>query len=355
MIERAELTMEYAADRAAIESLMESASEDEHPADEDGASEQMVTLGQVDLGALRTHDLIDLYMAEMGQVPLLTHEQEIELAKRMEQGIQAVRELNDGVENSDEITRLEKLVECGERARQHLIEANMRLVVHVAKRYRRLGLPFLDLIQAGNIGLIRGTSKFDYRRGFRFATYVTWWIRQSVTRSLSQLARTIRIPVHMNDRLRRLHRTRCRIEQDMGRRPSCEELAAEMNDVSAEDVRWMLRVSRRPKSLDAPVSDEANSIEMGELLESQDMLGPDTEAEHRMLADDLRAMLATLTPRESRVLRLRYGVGDIGDHTLREVGKRFGVSQERVRQIEQRALRKLRHPRNARVLREYLS
>ena len=355
MIEKVGLTVEYTEDRATIESFLKSAWEDDHWAEEDGVSEQMVTLGQVDLGTLQTHDSIGLYMAEMGQVPLLTHEQEIGLAKRMEQGDQAVRELDDGVQNNDEITRLEKLVECGEGARQHLIQANLRLVIHVAKRYRGLGLPFLDLIQAGNIGLIRATSKFDYRRGFRFATYVTWWIRQSVTRSLSQQARTIRIPVYMSDCLHWLHGTRSRIEQDLGRCPSCEELAAEMEELSAEDVRWLLRVSRRPKSLNTPVSDEASSIELGDLLESQDTLGTDSEVERHMLAEDLRAALATLTPRESRVLRLRYGVGGNGDHTLEEVAKRFGLSRERVRQIQLRALRKLRHPRNARVLREYMS
>jgi len=395
MIERLELTTGYIEDSAAIEILLKNAREDGHlgleaifevfpeaetdadvltnvvdvleskgvhlDADDDHlleaseAPELRVALDTVDLSALQTNDPVDLYLAEMGQVPLLTHEQEIELARRMEHGARAAQELKDGVQDGGETVRLEKLAQAGEDARRHLIEANTRLVVQVAKRYRGLGLPFLDLIQAGNVGLIRATDKFDYHRGFRFATYATWWIRQSVTRSLSKHGRTIRIPIHMNDRLRRLKATQRRLEQDTGRRPSYEELAAEMKGLSVEDVRWLLRVSRRPKSLNTPVSDDADSIELGDLLASRNTLGPDIAAERHLLADDLRDMLATLTPRESRILRLRYGLGGDGSQTLKEVGKRFGISRERVRQIEMHAMRKLRHPRNARVLREYLS
>lgn len=325
------------------------------PTGEGAESEIATSVALVDLAALESNDPMDLYMREMGQVPLLTIEEEVTLAIRMEQGRDAAQLLGVGVDDAVEDERLNALVRSGRDARWHLIEANTRLVVNVAKRYRNMGLPFLDLIQAGNIGLIKAVDKFEYRRGFRFATYATWWIRQAVTRSLSQLSRTIRIPVHTDDRVRRVYRVSQSLEQRLGRRPEPEEIAEEIEGTDPEDVRWLLRVSRQPKSLNTRVSDEGDSDEFGDLLPDEAVVRPEASVEQQMLAEDVRAVVATLSPREARILRLRYGLDGGGDHTLKEIGEKFGVTRERVRQIEMRALRKLRHPSHSRVLREYLS
>ena len=328
---------------------------DAEPAADDGVEPDAVSAGTpVNLAALQSNDPTDLYMREMGQVPLLTLDDEVALAKRMEQGREAVQSLDSGVDDAAEVERLEAIVRDGQEARRHLIEANTRLVVNIAKRYRNMGLPFLDLIQAGNIGLIKAVDKFEYQRGFRFATYATWWIRQAVTRSLSQHSRTIRIPVHTDDRVRRVYKVSQELEQKLGRRPEADEIAEEMEDVGPADIRWLLRVSRRPKSLNAPLSDEGDADEFGDLLPDEDLVRPDISAETEMLAEDVRAIVATLSPREARILRLRYGLDGGGDHTLKEIGEKFGVTRERVRQIEMQALRKLRHPSHSRVLREYL-
>jgi len=305
----------------------------------------------VDLSDIATDDSIGLYFAEMGSVPLLTYEEEVELAKRLERGREAQERLSRNGHDSRKKVRLERLIEQGQKARQQLIEANTRLVVSVAKRYREHGAPFLDLIQAGNLGLIRATDKFDYRRGCKFGTYATWWIRQAVTRTLSQQERTIRLPVHMGDRMRRVYRTAQRLEQDLGRRPTPEEIGAEMS-AEPDRIRWMLRVSRRPLSLDKPVKEWEK--ELGSFVEDESSLSPAQSAERRLLREDIERMLTTLTWREARVVSMRFGLrGDRG-HTLEEVGKKLGVTRERARQIECKALRKLRHPRRARGLRSYL-
>ena len=306
-----------------------------------------------DLTGIATDDTIGLYFGEMGRVPLLTREEEVELAQRLDRGREAQRQLARNGHDPQERARLQRLIEQGKSARQHLVKANTRLVVSVAKKYRGQGLPFLDLIQAGNLGLIKAVDKFDYRRGTKVGTYVTWWIRQSITRTLSQQGRTIRIPVHMSDCIRRLHKTAQRLEQDFGRRPTPEEIAEEVG-LEPGPVRWMLRVSRLPLSLERPVGKEGEA-ELGSFIEDEAAPSPAQSAEQHLLREELEEMLFTLTPREARVLRLRFGLlGDRG-YTLEEIGQKLGVTRERARQIERQALRRLRHPRHMRKLRSYLS
>jgi RNA polymerase primary sigma factor len=305
------------------------------------------------LSSIATDDSISLYFREMSHVPLLTYDEEVELAKRLERGREARHQLARDGHDPQERARLERLAEQGEEARRHLIKANTRLVVGIAKKYRGNGMPFLDLIQAGNLGLIKAADKFDYRRGNKFGTYATWWIRQSITRSLTQQGRTIRIPVHMSDRIRKLYRTAQRLEQDLGRRATPEEIAEEV-ELEPSRVRWLMRVSRRPLSLDKPVGEEGES-ELGSFIEDEEAPSPTQSAERRLLRESLEEMLTDLTPREVRVLRLRFGLYGDRDYTLREVGEKLGVTRERIRQIERKALRKLRHPRHSRKLRSYLS
>lgn len=298
-------------------------------------------------------DTVSLYFKEMGQEPLLTREQEIELAKRMERGQEAERELARNSHSQEKRAKLERIISDGEAAREHLIKANTRLVVSIAKRYRGQGMSFLDLIQAGNIGLIKAADKFDYRRGNKFGTYATWWIRQSIARTLKQQGRTIRIPVHTTDRIRKLYKTAQRMEQDLGHRPTPEEIADEM-DLDPEEVRWLLEVSRRPYSLERPVGEEEDS-EFGDFIEDESAPSPVQTAELHMLHDELQEALTALTPREVRVLRMRFGLGGEETYTLREVGEKLGVTRERIRQIEGQALKKLRHARHRRKLQAYLS
>jgi RNA polymerase primary sigma factor len=307
-----------------------------------------------DLSGIPVNDTVGLYFGEMGREPLLTREQEVELAKRLERGRDARRRLDRNGHDSQERTQLKRQITQGEEARAHLIKANTRLVVSIAKRYRGLGLPFLDLIQAGNLGLIRATDRFDYRRGYKFGTYATWWIRQAVTRAVSQYGRTIRLPVHMGDQVRKLIRTAQRMEQDLGRRPTPEEISEETG-LGRDRVRWMLRVSTRPTSLEKPVNDEEDASEFGDFIEDEDVLSPADWAEHSQLRQELERMLTTLTPREARILRLRFGLEGDHPYTLNEIGQKLGVTRERIRQIQQRALGRLRHPRHSRKLRSYLS
>jgi RNA polymerase primary sigma factor len=306
-----------------------------------------------DLSDIAADDAISLYFKEMSQVPLLTREQEVKLAKRLERGREARHQLARNGHDPREQVRLERFIRQGEEARDHLIKANTRLVISVAKKYRGYGLPFLDLIQAGNVGLIKAVDRFDYRRGTKFGTFATWWIRQAVTRTLAQHGRTIRIPVHMSDRIRRLYRAAQRLEQDLGRRPTAEEIAEEVG-LEPHKVDWLLRISRRPLSLERPVGEEEGS-ELGNFIEDESAPSPMQRAEQHLLREKLEEMLASLSPREVRVLRLRFGLQGDRTYTLREVGDKFGVTRERIRQIERKALRKLRHPRRSRELRSYLS
>jgi RNA polymerase primary sigma factor len=318
----------------------------------DEQAEVLAEMDPFDLNGIAADDTISLYLKEMARVPLLTHEEETSLAKRLERGRRAQRLFARGGHTEEENARLRREIAQGQQARDHLIKANTRLVVSIAKKYMGQGVPFSDLIQEGNLGLMKAVEKFDYRRGYKFSTYATWWIRQAITRALADQGRTIRVPVHMSDRLRKLHQVSRQLEQAWGRKPTPEELAEEMA-LEPSKVRWMLRVSRHPVSLERPVGEEEDS-ELGNFIEDVDAPTPPDVAYHHMLQEKLEDVLATLTPREARILRLRFGLQNGRSYTLEEVGKKFGLTRERIRQIEGQALRKLRHPRRSRQLRDYL-
>ncbi len=305
-----------------------------------------------DLADIASNDTVGLYLKEMARVPLLNNEEEVAIACRIELGREANKKLSkrsDHARANDWIA----LIQDGMEARDHLIKANTRLVVSIAKRYITRGVPFLDLIQEGNLGLIKAVEKFDYRRGFRFSTYATWWIRQTITRAIADQGRTIRVPVHMSDRIRRLYRVARDLEQSQGRKPTMDEIALAM-EVDVRKIQWMLRVSWQPLSLEHPVGEDDDS-ELGNFIENDTTPTP-TEATHdQMLKEKIEQLLTTLTPREARILRLRFGLQNGRSYTLEEVGQKFGLTRERIRQIEGRALRRLRHPRRSRQLRDYLS
>ena len=305
--------------------------------------------------SVQIDDTIGLYLKEVGQVPLLTADEEVSLAKRMERGLEARERLKQESRtlSPEERSELEALVLDGRAAREHLIRANSRLVISVAKKYMGRGVPFLDLIQEGNIGLIRAASKFDYHMGNKFSTYATWWIRQAVTRAIADQSRTIRVPVHMGDQINKLLRASHRLTQKLGRQPTTEELAEEL-EIPVSKAEQMLRVARRPLSLEMPIDDEGDS-ELGDFIEDEESSAPDEEVISSMLRDELRVLLHDLPPREVRILQMRYGLIDGETYTLEEVGNKLGVTRERVRQIEAQALSRLRHPLHARKLREYLS
>ncbi len=308
-----------------------------------------------DLSNVPIDDSVGLYFREMGQEELLTAEEEVQLAKEIEAGREAAETLEEkGDELSDdERDRLMLVKERGDAARAHLIRANTRLVVSIAKKYRGRGLQFLDLIQEGNVGLMKAVEKYDYRRGNRFSTYATWWIRQAVTRALANHGRTIRIPAHLGGRISKLYQVAQELEQQQGRQPTAEEIAEEM-DLPAERVRWMLRTSRQPVHLERPVGDESDA-ELGDFIEDEEAPPPAETVAQTMLTEEIGEILDQLTPREARILRLRYGLQDGESRTLKEVGEMFGLSRERIRQLEKEALRKLRHPNFAGHLRQYLN
>jgi RNA polymerase primary sigma factor len=298
-------------------------------------------------------DSVRLYLQEIGETDLLTMEQEVWLAKRMEQGLAAETQLQVDTSLSLSARRkleLERL--DGERARAHLIQANLRLVVSVAKRYVGRGLSFLDLIQEGNIGLMKATDKFDYRRGFKFSTYATWWIRQAITRAISDQSRTIRLPVHVGETINRVKKTSHRLQQIFEREPTPEEIARAM-DLSDGKVRQVLDVARHPVSLEAPVGLEGDAI-LGDFIEDESMPAPVEIASHHLLKTQIAEALDKLTERERKIIVLRFGLEDGKYRTLEEVGREFGITRERIRQIEAKALRKLRHPTYSRQLRGYL-
>lgn len=271
-------------------------------------------------------DPVRMYLKEIGRVPLLTPEEEVELAARIEQG--------------------------DEEAKRRLAEANLRLVVSIAKRYVGRGMLFLDLIQEGNLGLLKAVEKFDYRKGFKFSTYATWWIRQAITRAIADQARTIRIPVHMVETINKLIRVSRQLLQELGREPTPEEIAQEM-DLSVERVREIMKIAQEPVSLETPIGEEEDS-HLGDFIEDQDAPAPADAASFTMLKEQLEGVLDTLTDREEKVLRLRFGLDDGKPRTLEEVGQVFGVTRERIRQIEAKALRKLRHPSRSKKLRDFL-
>ncbi|MBQ9252457.1 MAG: RNA polymerase sigma factor RpoD [Clostridia bacterium] len=294
-----------------------------------GAEKEISIEEQLDLSVpegIAIDDPVRMYLKEIGKVPLLTADQEIELAKRLEQG--------------------------DETAKQQLAEANLRLVVSIAKRYVGRGMLFLDLIQEGNLGLIKAVEKFDYRKGFKFSTYATWWIRQAITRAIADQARTIRIPVHMVETINKLIRVSRQLLQEYGREPTPEEIAKEMN-ISEAKVREIIKIAQEPVSLETPIGEEEDS-HLGDFIPDEDAPAPAEAASFTLMKEQLMEVLDTLTPREEKVLRLRFGLDDGRQRTLEEVGREFNVTRERIRQIEAKALRKLRHPSRSKKLRDYL-
>jgi len=300
-------------------------------------------------------DTISMYLREMSKVPLLNMEQEISLAIRYENGKAAREKLikMNGNLNPLEVLELESIEEDGLRAREHLIKANTRLVVSVAKRYVGRGVPFLDLIQEGNLGLMKAVEKYDPRRGFRFSTYATWWIRQTITRSIADQGRTIRVPVHMVDRIRLMYKSIHELEQKLGREPNIKELA-EALETTKQKVEWMIRVSWLPLSLESPINEDEDESELGNFVEDKETPTPVQSVYSKLLSEKIDDILDSLPHRESRILRLRFGLENGRYYTLEEVGRKFGLTRERIRQIETMALRKLRHPRRSNQLREYI-
>lgn len=304
------------------------------------------------LSTIDTNDLIELYFKEAASIPLLTKDEEKELSKRIERGRLARKEMARGNVADDRRAELHQMIEDEWTSLDHLITANSRLVISVAKKYMGRGVPFLDLIQEGNIGLMRAAKKFDYLRGFKFSTYATWWIRQAVTRAIADQGRTIRVPVHMGDKISKMFRMQNDLKQSLERDPSIEELADAL-DEAPEKVQYMMKVARRPLSLEMPTTKEGDAV-LGDFVEDLETPLPDETATKHLLSEHLEEVMEALPSREVRILRLRYGVPDGKSHTLQEVGEKVGVSRERVRQIEAQALRRLRQPRIQRILRDYL-
>jgi RNA polymerase primary sigma factor len=303
-----------------------------------------------------TGDLVRIYLREIGRVPLLTAQDEVDLAKAIEAGLFAEEKLQGGYPRRErhgaELAELALLAADGMRAKQRLIEANLRLVVSIAKRYIGRGLVFLDLIQEGNLGLIRAVEKFDYTKGYKFSTYATWWIRQAITRAIADQARTIRIPVHMVETINKMARIQRQLHQDLGREATPDEIAAEMG-MHPERVAEIQRIAQEPVSLQSPIGEEDSDL--GDFIEDADAVMPMEAAAFIMLQDQLERVLDKLSPREQRIIQLRFGLTDGHPRTLEEVGREFGVTRERIRQIESKTLAKLRHPSRAQMLREYLA
>jgi RNA polymerase primary sigma factor len=302
-----------------------------------------------------TGDLVRIYLREIGRVPLLTASDEVELAKAIEAGLFAEEMMHTGVRADGRGPQLADLMLVsadGTRAKQRLIEANLRLVVSIAKRYIGRGLVFLDLIQEGNLGLIRAVEKFDYTKGYKFSTYATWWIRQAITRAIADQARTIRIPVHMVETINKMARIQRQLHQDLGREATPEEIAAEMG-MHPDRVAEIQRIAQEPVSLQSPIGEEDSDL--GDFIEDADAVVPMEAAAFIMLQDQLEHVLDNLSVREQRIIQLRFGLTDGHPRTLEEVGREFGVTRERIRQIESKTLAKLRHPSRAQMLREYLA
>jgi RNA polymerase primary sigma factor len=301
-----------------------------------------------------TSDPVRMYLKEIGKVPLLTAEEEVDLAKRIEAGLFASEKIATTTKKVPDKLRkeLEAIERDGQIAKRKLVEANLRLVVSIAKRYVGRGMLFLDLIQEGNLGLIRAVEKFDYTKGYKFSTYATWWIRQAITRAIADQARTIRIPVHMVETINKLIRIQRQLLQDLGREPTPEEIAHEM-DLTPDKVREILKVSQEPVSLETPIGEEEDS-HLGDFIEDSDAVVPIDAASFILLQEQLDSVLHTLSEREKKVIQLRFGLTDGHPRTLEEVGREFGVTRERIRQIESKTLSKLRHPSRSQKLRDYL-
>ncbi len=300
-------------------------------------------------------DTIGVYLKEMAQYPLLTPHQEVQLARKIEAARRAQKDIQKAPpEKLAEVVRQhQKTLREGKEARDRLIKSNTRLVVSIAKRYMGRGVPFIDLIQEGNIGLMKAVDKYNYKLGYRFSTYATWWIRQTITRAIADQARTIRLPVHMSDRIRQIYKARHELEQQLGRQPEHEEIAAAVG-ISVKKLRWIFQVAQLPLSLESPINTDEEDSELGLFIEDRFSPTPMQAAHEKMLRERLEEVLNTLPPREARIIKLRYGLEDGHRYTLEEVGQKFGLTRERIRQIETKALRRLRHPRRARKLKDYL-
>ena len=351
--------------------------EEEMEGEVEEQSQDVFELGGPEL----TNDPVRMYLREIGRVNLLTAEEEVALARKIQKGMQAKKKLDQDELAPEQKEELERLVDEGEWAKRRLAEANLRLVVSVAKRYIGRGMSFLDLIQEGNIGLMRAVEKFDHRRGYKFSTYASWWIRQAISRAIADQARTIRIPVHMVETINRLIRVQRRLLQELGREPTSKEIALEMDLLSEEDkqaieesrvsgqpldpavdrrwrraatkVRRIMRIAQEPMSLETPIGSEENSY-LGDFIEDETVMGPVDAASKQLLKEQMQDILDSLSERERKVLEMRFGLLDGQGRTLEEVGQEFGVTRERIRQIEAKALRKLRHPLRSRKLRDYL-
>jgi RNA polymerase primary sigma factor len=304
-----------------------------------------------------TSDPVRMYLKEIGKVSLLTARQEVDLAMKIEAGLEALAELEEAAEKGvtldrAEVRRLERIERIGVEAKKQLVEANLRLVVSIAKRYVGRGMLFLDLIQEGNLGLIRAVEKFDYGKGFKFSTYATWWIRQAITRAIADQARTIRIPVHMVETINKLIRIQRQLLQELGREPTPEEIGEKM-EMTAERVREILKISQEPVSLETPIGEEEDS-QLGDFIEDGEAVVPPDAASFSMLQEQLTKVLDSLSERERKVIELRFGLDDGHPRTLEEVGREFGVTRERIRQIESKTLCKLRHPSRSSRLKDYL-
>ncbi|GAA2800495.1 RNA polymerase sigma factor [Saccharopolyspora taberi] len=360
-----DLTSPDVADLAEVE--VEIPEEPQVPEDEDGKADSDFVWDEEESEALRqarkdaeltaSADSVRAYLKQIGKVALLNAEEEVELAKRIEAGLYAAERLRQAEEAEERLAMqmrrdLRWIVRDGERAKNHLLEANLRLVVSLAKRYTGRGMAFLDLIQEGNLGLIRAVEKFDYTKGYKFSTYATWWIRQAITRAMADQARTIRIPVHMVEVINKLGRIQRELLQDLGREPTPEELAKEM-DNTPEKVLEIQQYAREPISLDQTIGDEGDS-QLGDFIEDSEAVVAVDAVSFTLLQDQLQSVLATLSEREAGVVRLRFGLTDGQPRTLDEIGQVYGVTRERIRQIESKTMSKLRHPSRSQVLRDYL-
>lgn len=328
---------------------------DEDLDEEDSIAEEISQLEKTFANSshAKINDPVKMYLKEIGQIPLLDPKEEPIIARQIQEGEEAKEAMENPDLSDEEKKKLAKVIADGEQAKQTLISSNLRLVVSIAKKYVGRGMLFLDLIQEGNCGLIKAVEKFDYTKGFKFSTYATWWIRQSITRAIADQARTIRIPVHMVETINKLTRVQRQLVQDLGRDPLPEEIAEKMENISAEKVREIQKIALDPVSLETPIGEEDDS-HLGDFIEDKDTLSPDDYTNNQLLKDEINAVLQGLTEREEKVLRLRFGLLDGRTRTLEEVGKEFNVTRERIRQIEAKALRKLKNPNRCKRLRDFV-
>lgn len=328
---------------------------DEDLDEEDSIAEEVSQLEKTFANAshAKINDPVKMYLKEIGQIPLLDPKEEPIIARQIQEGEEAKEAMKKPDLSDEEKKKHAKVIADGEQAKQMLISSNLRLVVSIAKKYVGRGMLFLDLIQEGNCGLIKAVEKFDYTKGFKFSTYATWWIRQSITRAIADQARTIRIPVHMVETINKLTRIQRQLVQDLGRDPLPEEIAEKMENISAEKVREIQKIALDPVSLETPIGEEDDS-HLGDFIEDKDTLSPDDYTNNQLLKDEINAVLQGLTEREEKVLRLRFGLLDGRTRTLEEVGKEFNVTRERIRQIEAKALRKLKNPNRCKRLRDFV-